>query len=457
MIMEPLPSTTEIPQPVSTEVDDPFAVISNNKPGFRYMYPQAAPTPINEDDVVWNKIYTAANSRMYNKHHKNANEARKYREAGETRVLALRMLASNKVKHDLAVAAAKLAGVPFSSSTSKTSEPTRKNPYDSFKGGALFLLGVLRDGAFHCQHLQLCPQRFETAEELRIHFELAHFHFTRISPASRYICSTCENITPCLNGPCSCRTTESIELWICGRFIKTPGSKYSPSPCPDSDLKTDTDETISESCQDPEHTPESTQNRKRSSVSSSPSQKRPRVTEPGSDSDTIDLFPCKSCDLPPFRDEASFHQHIISNHITTTRSDRKLEFSKRRAIGACTDCRRRKVRVRRPLPQRHRIQILTTYSVSTAFPQFIKAWVEFLRLRHTRADGMTTSHLFMTKTKSKQFPVGKLRTRARPSPHRKSVSALDVAKISLWKSTPRYVICIPELLALGMRMVQNEI
>jgi COMPASS component SPP1 len=116
-------STTEIPQPVPAEVEDPFAVITNNKPGFRYKYPQAAPTPPNEDDVVWNKVYTAADSRMYNKHHKNANESRKYRESGETRILALRMLASNKEKHAQAVAAAKAVGVPFAHSTSKTSTP----------------------------------------------------------------------------------------------------------------------------------------------------------------------------------------------------------------------------------------------------------------------------------------------------------------------------------------------
>jgi COMPASS component SPP1 len=107
---------------VPAEVEDPFAVISNNKPGFRYKYPQAAPTPPNEDDVVWNKVYTAADSRMYNKHHKNANESRKYRESGETRTLALRMLASNREKHAQAVAAAKAAGVPFSPLT-KISTP----------------------------------------------------------------------------------------------------------------------------------------------------------------------------------------------------------------------------------------------------------------------------------------------------------------------------------------------
>jgi hypothetical protein len=110
----PYPSSPTTQQPVPAEVEDPFAVISNNKPGFKYKYPQADPTPPGEDDVVWNKVYTAADSRMYNKHHKNANESRKYRDSGETRALAIRMLAENKEKHAKAVAAAKAAGVPLS-------------------------------------------------------------------------------------------------------------------------------------------------------------------------------------------------------------------------------------------------------------------------------------------------------------------------------------------------------
>jgi len=107
-------------------VEDPFAVISNNKSTFKYKYPQAAPTPDGEDDTVWNKVYTAADSRMYNKHHKNANESRKYRESGETRVLAIKMLAENKEKYAQAVAAAKASGIPLSAirSTPKVSTPT---------------------------------------------------------------------------------------------------------------------------------------------------------------------------------------------------------------------------------------------------------------------------------------------------------------------------------------------
>lgn len=86
---------------------------SNNSPSFKYKYPQAKPTPDGEDDAAWNKIYTAADSRMYNKHHKSANESRKYRESGETRTLAIRMLAENKEKHARAVAAALAGGQPY--------------------------------------------------------------------------------------------------------------------------------------------------------------------------------------------------------------------------------------------------------------------------------------------------------------------------------------------------------
>jgi COMPASS component SPP1 len=111
---------------VPIEVEDPFAVISNNKPGFKYKYPEAAPTPPGEDDVVWNKVYTAADSRMYNKHHKNANESRKFRQSGETRTLAERMLKENKEKHAKAVAAAAASGLPLSAvrSTPKSSTST---------------------------------------------------------------------------------------------------------------------------------------------------------------------------------------------------------------------------------------------------------------------------------------------------------------------------------------------
>jgi hypothetical protein len=96
------------------------------------------------------------------------------------------------------------------------------NPYAAFQHGALFSIGCLRDGLFHCQHLQLCPRRFNSAEELQIHFQTVHFAFTRIDPAHRYICAECNFMSLFPNEPCSCGTYAFVELWICGHFIKTP-------------------------------------------------------------------------------------------------------------------------------------------------------------------------------------------------------------------------------------------
>lgn len=50
------------------------------------------------DDTEWNKIYTAADSRNYNKHNKSANESKKYRERGDTYELALKMLEEKREK-----------------------------------------------------------------------------------------------------------------------------------------------------------------------------------------------------------------------------------------------------------------------------------------------------------------------------------------------------------------------
>lgn len=62
---------------------------------FKYKYSEASqdggcPDGVSEEE--WNKIYTAADSRIYNKHGKNANASRIRRQTGETRELALAML-----------------------------------------------------------------------------------------------------------------------------------------------------------------------------------------------------------------------------------------------------------------------------------------------------------------------------------------------------------------------------
>lgn len=72
--------------------------VSNNRPGFKYKYPEAAPTPAGEDDTEWNKVYTAADSRFYNRNGKSADKSRKFRQSGETYELAVIMMAERKEK-----------------------------------------------------------------------------------------------------------------------------------------------------------------------------------------------------------------------------------------------------------------------------------------------------------------------------------------------------------------------
>jgi hypothetical protein len=96
------------------------------------------------------------------------------------------------------------------------------NPYAAFRHGELFSIGCFRGDMFQCEHLQLCQQRFNTAEELQLHFGAVHFAFTQIDPAHRYICSSCRFMSVYPDDLCSCGTYENTELWICGHFIKTP-------------------------------------------------------------------------------------------------------------------------------------------------------------------------------------------------------------------------------------------
>ncbi|KAE8450250.1 hypothetical protein EG329_006678 [Mollisiaceae sp. DMI_Dod_QoI] len=82
-----------------TDPHHPFFVNSTNAAGFKYKYPEAEPTPDGEDDVVWNRTFTAADSRMYNKNGKDANQSRKFRLSGETYNLTLTIHLENKKKH----------------------------------------------------------------------------------------------------------------------------------------------------------------------------------------------------------------------------------------------------------------------------------------------------------------------------------------------------------------------
>lgn len=98
-----------------TDHSSPFFIHSNNGPGFKWKYPEAAPTPAGEDDGQWNKIYTAADSRKYNHHGKSSSESKKFRGTGETYTLAMKMLVDNKEKYATAVRMAIAAGLPIPS------------------------------------------------------------------------------------------------------------------------------------------------------------------------------------------------------------------------------------------------------------------------------------------------------------------------------------------------------
>lgn len=97
------------------------------------------------------------------------------------------------------------------------------NPYGTYQNGDMVAIG-LRNGFYWCQHLDgLCNAFFNTDEELQTHFELAHFEFTRINPAYRYICLECKHLNNDLNGPCfNCGAHGSIQLWVYGQYIRIP-------------------------------------------------------------------------------------------------------------------------------------------------------------------------------------------------------------------------------------------
>ncbi|RKF60258.1 putative phd transcription [Erysiphe neolycopersici] len=87
----------------------PFAIITNNAPDFKFKYPEAKPTPPDEDDAVWNRTFNAADSRLYNKNGKNAAISKKFRSSGETYALALQVLAENKRKYFAGIAQNKIS------------------------------------------------------------------------------------------------------------------------------------------------------------------------------------------------------------------------------------------------------------------------------------------------------------------------------------------------------------
>lgn len=111
------------------------------------------------------------------------------------------------------------------------------NPYSTYQNGQMIAIGVYRNGFYHCQHLGgLCQQYFDDPELLQYHFELFHFAFTRIDPATRYICSAenCLIMNENSSGPCyNCGSHNTIEPWIYGHYMRVPSfQRHAPDGQP---------------------------------------------------------------------------------------------------------------------------------------------------------------------------------------------------------------------------------
>jgi COMPASS component SPP1 len=133
-------TTSALPSAVdSAQLSNPPTVISNNDPAFKYKYPQASPTPPGVDDTEWNKLFTAADSRFYNKAHKSAVASKAKRESGETYALALQMLQEKRGKAvskgtSSTVDSSNSLVSTLSASTPKPKVPTAKKPQSSKEG-----------------------------------------------------------------------------------------------------------------------------------------------------------------------------------------------------------------------------------------------------------------------------------------------------------------------------------
>jgi len=90
----------------------------------------------------------------------------------------------------------------------------------SYQNGGMLPIGIRRGGYFHCEHY-LCSDFFNNAEEVQLHFEISHFPFTRINPAHRYVCVSCEHMNDVPTGPCyNCGSLGQIEIRIYGNYIE---------------------------------------------------------------------------------------------------------------------------------------------------------------------------------------------------------------------------------------------
>lgn len=107
------------------------------------------------------------------------------------------------------------------------------NPYANYQNGSMFPIGVQSGPGpiFQCNHLQdYCFEQFNDIEDLQLHFETAHFAFTRIDPAYRFVCSACKNIYDLSGAPCYyCGTEDQTEIWVYGNYIRN-GLDHRHSP-----------------------------------------------------------------------------------------------------------------------------------------------------------------------------------------------------------------------------------
>jgi hypothetical protein len=94
------------------------------------------------------------------------------------------------------------------------------DPNLSYQNGGMVPIGIWRGGYFHCQHL-LCYEYFNNAEDVQQHFEMSHFSFTRINPAHRYVCASCEHMNEMSTGTCYNCGMGQIEIRIYGNYIET--------------------------------------------------------------------------------------------------------------------------------------------------------------------------------------------------------------------------------------------
>lgn len=74
--------------------------VRNNVPGFRYGFRSCGPTPASVSDEVWSRVYNTANTRVYFrcKEGSKAAYSTRMRESGETRRVALEVLAEHRAR-----------------------------------------------------------------------------------------------------------------------------------------------------------------------------------------------------------------------------------------------------------------------------------------------------------------------------------------------------------------------